>query len=212
LIIEKDKAIEDSVLSIAKLMVAAATTAPKSKGFDDTEMKIVVGAGIKRIADQIVESRKTELRSPTFWYMGPDAESVRSSQAIVLIGVYAKKPPLELDCGACGYATCVEFKEAVKRGSTGLCVVKTLDLGIAVCSALVTAAVNLVDNRLMWSVGWEAKKLGLMKADLVLGIPLSATGSNIFVDRYLRYFLERARKENRPIAEVLEEEGIRMGV
>jgi len=35
----------------------------------------------------------------------------------------------------------------------------------------------------MYSVGVAAKKLGVMDADVVVGIPISAEGKNIYFDR-----------------------------
>ena len=39
------------------------------------------------------------------------------------------------------------------------------------------------DNRVMYRVGVSAKRLGLSKGRISHGIPLSATGKNIFFDR-----------------------------
>lgn len=211
MIIGKDEAIRDAIICVAKLMAASAVTAPKSRGFDDTEIKIVVGDEIKQIAEKIAEIWKVELASGEFWFLGPDAEAVKNSQAIILIGINAKRPPLRLNCGACGYKTCDEYRENVTRGKTSaLCAFKLIDLGIAVCSAVGTAQLNHIDNRLMWSVGYAAKQLGLINGDIVLGIPLSATGSNIFFDRYLRYFVDKARAEGRSLQELINEVGIRI--
>ena len=40
-----------------------------------------------------------------------------------------------------------------------------------------------VDNRVMRSVGEAALKMGLLKADEIIGIPLSVKGKSIFFDR-----------------------------
>jgi uncharacterized ferredoxin-like protein len=40
-----------------------------------------------------------------------------------------------------------------------------------------------VDNRIMYRAGVVARKMGLIDADIVMGIPLSATGKNIYFDR-----------------------------
>jgi len=58
-----------------------------------------------------------------------------------------------------------------------------LDLGIAVGSAVKVASDLNVDNRVMFTVGVAARALGYMRADVVIGIPLSATGKNIYFDR-----------------------------
>ena len=59
-----------------------------------------------------------------------------------------------------------------------------MDLGIAVGSAVKTASILNVDNRIMFSVGVAALELGILKnSDIALGIPLSAYGKNIYFDR-----------------------------
>ena len=59
-----------------------------------------------------------------------------------------------------------------------------MDLGIAVGSAVKTASLLNVDNRIMFSVGVAAIRLGLLKdCEIVLGIPLSAYGKSIYFDR-----------------------------
>jgi uncharacterized ferredoxin-like protein len=58
-----------------------------------------------------------------------------------------------------------------------------LDLGIALGSAAKMAAELNVDNRIMYRIGVSAKRLGLGKAQISHGIPLSAKGKNIFFDR-----------------------------
>jgi len=74
-----------------------------------------------------------------------DAQNLRSSAAVVLIGVKGtmpKKPEKPLNCGGCGYATCAEFIGAPK-GKRGedfigpLCVFQSIDLGIALGVAVI---------------------------------------------------------------------------
>ncbi|MGD0658918.1 MAG: DUF2148 domain-containing protein [Syntrophorhabdales bacterium] len=40
-----------------------------------------------------------------------------------------------------------------------------------------------IDNRIMYTVGAAAKALRLLDSDIIIGIPLSATGKNPFFDR-----------------------------
>ena len=190
-------------------MAAAATTAPKSKGFDDLTVKIVTGKETQQIANEIRQMWQEEYTSGTFWFLGPDAEAVEASTTVVLLGVHAKRPPLQLNCGACGYETCSEFEDAIGQNkTTALCAYKILDLGIALSSAARVASENFIDNRVMWSVGIAAKRLGLIEGDFVFGIPLAASGSNPFFDRYLRYFIQKARDESKSLDQVLREHGI----
>lgn len=46
-----------------------------------------------------------------------------------------------------------------------------------------TSAESRIDNRVMYSIGAAARVSGLLNADVVFGIPLSATSKNIFFDR-----------------------------
>ena len=60
---------------------------------------------------------------------------------------------------------------------------KLIDLGIALGSAVKVASDLNVDNRIMYSIGLAAKKMNLLEADEIQGIPLSIKGKNIFFDR-----------------------------
>lgn len=60
---------------------------------------------------------------------------------------------------------------------------KLIDLGIALGSAAKAASDLNVDNRIMYSVGTAAMKMGILDADEVEGIPISVKGKNIFFDR-----------------------------
>jgi uncharacterized ferredoxin-like protein len=63
------------------------------------------------------------------------------------------------------------------------CVLKISDLGIAVGSAVKTASIHNVDNRIMFSAGVVALKLGRLKGcSVAYGIPLKASGKSIFFD------------------------------
>jgi uncharacterized ferredoxin-like protein len=46
-----------------------------------------------------------------------------------------------------------------------------------------TAGLLNADNRIMYRIGPVARELGLIDADNVMGIPLSATGKSIYFDR-----------------------------
>jgi uncharacterized ferredoxin-like protein len=59
-----------------------------------------------------------------------------------------------------------------------MCHMQSIDLGIALGSAVKTASELNVDNRMMYSIGAAARRIKLMDADLVIGVPLSAMGKN----------------------------------
>jgi uncharacterized ferredoxin-like protein len=56
-------------------------------------------------------------------------------------------------------------------------------MGIALGSAVKTASLLNIDNRIMYRAGVAAREMGLIDADFVMGIPLSATGKSIYFDR-----------------------------
>jgi len=59
----------------------------------------------------------------------------------------------------------------------------SLDMGIALGSAVKIAGLMNVDNRIMYRIGVVAREMKLVDADFVMGIPLSATGKSIYFDR-----------------------------
>ena len=173
---------------VAELMVVAARTAPKTRGVDEIVTAVVSGDEKDVIADKMASLYKDKRNPLTFFER--DAGNLRASPYLVLIGVKGtapKRPENPLNCGACGYDTCAELMGAEKRKGEDfvgpLCVWHTVDLGIALGSAVKLAAELNADNRLMYSVGVAAKQLGFMDADIVVGIPISAEGKNIYFDR-----------------------------
>ena len=177
---ESEKA---ALLETAKHMAVSARTAPKTAGIDDILTLVVYGKEKEDIAtkmEKIGEERKIE-------GFKRDAKNVRDSEAVVLVGVRGKKS-IGLNCGACGYKNCKEFEKTAKKlgedffGPT--CMFKALDLGIALGSAVKTASILNVDNRIMYRIGVAAMKLKLLpEATIIMGIPISAKGKNIYFDR-----------------------------
>jgi uncharacterized ferredoxin-like protein len=177
-----------AIKMVASLMAAGARTAPKTRGVDTTQTMIVEGEDIELLAAAMEEAANTqpEYLAPSF---RRDARNVRSSECVVLIGVSGvpKKPEQPLDCGACGFKTCKGLLNArLQKGkdfSGPLCVFASLDLGIALGSAVKVAADLNIDNRIMYTLGATATKLRWLEADVVLGIPLSTTGKSPYFDR-----------------------------
>jgi uncharacterized ferredoxin-like protein len=173
----------EALFIAAKLMLISARTAPKTSGKDDILTRIITGEQKDQIAQKMMAiGRKRKI--PGF---KRDAQNVKDSQAILLIGVTGTKS-LRLDCGACGYATCEEFEKAHKRLGNDFtgpnCLFKLLDLGIAIGSTAKTASTLNVDNRIMYRVGAAAKMLTLLpEATVIMGIPLSAKGKSLYFDR-----------------------------
>lgn len=165
---------------VADLMAVAARTAPKSAGQDFVVIHIIEGDQITALAERMIEyGQRTGKRN-----FDRDGKNVAASQAVVLIGIKDAKP-VNLDCGACGVEACtgllVNSFEGEFRGPQ--CAFRLLDMGIALGSAVKTAGLLNVDNRIMYRAGVLAREMGLIDADYVMGIPLSVSGKNIYFDR-----------------------------
>jgi uncharacterized ferredoxin-like protein len=171
---------QEAVKTVADLMALAAMTAPKGKGEDFLEIKVLVGEDKNRIGEDM-NAISVERNIPNF---KRDGDNVIDSQALLLIGLKEHKGA-GLNCKACGYDSCSQFNEARLEGDfTGPnCSIRLLDMGIALGSAVKTASIHNVDNRIMYRAGVSALRLGMMKSNTVMGIPLSASGKSIFFDR-----------------------------
>lgn len=182
-IISSEECEKEGIMQVSRLMVVSARTAPKSGGVDDILTALIFGAEKKSLAaemEKIAEERKISR-------FKRDARNVRDSEAVVLIGVRGTRK-FGINCGACGYANCDDFEKAEKKAGqdfTGpTCVFKALDLGIALGSAVKTADILNVDNRIMYRIGSAARRLDMMpEASVIMGIPVSAKGKNIYFDR-----------------------------
>lgn len=171
----------EHLLEVARLMELAARTAPKTKGQDFIEIKILADQQIDNLADAMVEYGVNNKKKD----YDRDGENTRKSPVVMLLGIHKATTP-GLDCGACGFDTCKELENAAKSDSDFLgpnCALHHLDFGIALGSAVKTAQMMNVDNRIMFRIGVVARSMGLVDWDYVMGIPLSATGKNIFFDR-----------------------------
>ncbi|MCF8035177.1 MAG: DUF2148 domain-containing protein [Desulfarculaceae bacterium] len=166
---------------VAQLMALSASTAPKSKGEDFVQTLVVSGEGLADLAKAMEQYGRQSGKG----HFDRDGANVATSGAVLLVGL-AKAAPCGLDCGACGFATC---KELLKHTSVEVefkgpvCAYRLLDLGIALGSAVKTASLHNVDNRIMYRVGVAARRMGLVDWDLVLGVPLSASGKSPYFDR-----------------------------
>ena len=175
MIISSEQAEQAALLSTAEAMCAAARTAPKAKGVDQIVSCILTGEEKDALADQM--ERMAETLSYGFFLR--DAQNVRASQAVVLLGVQYGQRGLNAGCARCGFEDC-----AACAKSGGVCVYDPLDLGIAIGSAVSVAAQRRVDNRIMFSCGRAANAMGLLKgAPLVTAIPLSVSGKSPYFDR-----------------------------
>lgn len=186
-LISSVEAEREAVRLAARLMAAAARTAPKARGIDSIKTLIVDGEDLNRLAEAM-EAKVDEKarRMPLF---ARDAGNVRRSAAVLLLGVTGepKKPEDPLNCGACGYGSCAEFMREERRDGEDfrgpLCAFQLMDLGIALGSAAKMAGELNVDNRIMYTIGAAARKLGFLDSDVVIGFPLSVSGKSPYFDR-----------------------------
>jgi len=186
---------QETVQQVAKLMIAAAITAPKSGG-----QLFMRGAPLS-IETVILDNKQTlhtlatwmrargRERREAIWFR--DAEVAENLDCVVFIGLKDWYPPV-YDCGACGYATCAEFLEATKglrdtsesfefKGPQ--CNLRDIDLGIAVGSAAKTASMNNIDCRCQTRIAVAARKSGLIDADVAVALSLSLTHKSLGFDR-----------------------------
>jgi len=176
-----------AVMAVANLMALAARTAPKGKGVDTIIIRVLTGKELSTLAIRLSELGKKH----GIGFFLRDAKNITASDACVLVGARGDTI-VGVNCGACGYQTCADMvKECkTKKKKTTFfagpnCAIRMADLGIALGSAVKTAQIHNVDNRIMYSGGVAAIDLGLLGkgCTVAYAIPLSVTGKNIFFDR-----------------------------
>ncbi|MEM2534837.1 MAG: DUF2148 domain-containing protein, partial [Candidatus Nezhaarchaeales archaeon] len=152
----REKIVEESLINVARLMALSAITAPKARGVDNVVVGIIQDrTDIERLAE-VMEKMAEELGE----YFRRDADNIRRSNVVVLIGCKVK------DIGV----------KAPRSHQYDInLVLNLINLGIAIGSAVKTASLHNVDNRVMYTAGLAAQTLKLIDADVVLAIPLSAT-------------------------------------
>lgn len=165
---------------VAELMAIAARTAPKTKGEDFVVTRIVEGQDLQTLAQKMAEfGARTGKRN-----FDRDGRNVANSDLLLLIGI-KNASTAGLNCGACGVEICellpVNSVEGEFRGPN--CAYRLLDMGIALGSAAKMAGILNADSRIMYRAGVVARELGMIDADFVMGIPISATGKSIYFDR-----------------------------
>ena len=173
--IESLRAEEAAVLAAAQAMCAAARTAPKACGIDKLDSAILTGADKGALSAEM--RRIAQVDGDAFFIR--DAENVDASQVVVLIGAEEKPRGVDRVCSLCGWDGCAD---CAKHG--GKCIMNSVDLGIAVGSAVSVAADLRIDNRIMFTAGKAAASLGLLgDKKLIFGIPLSVSGKSPYFDR-----------------------------
>lgn len=171
---------EGAIKIAIQLMALSARTAPKGKGEDFLALEVLSGRRLRKLGEAMVEYGK-EIDDP---YYVRDGKSVLASQALLLLGLKDPKP-VGLNCGGCGLERCIipEDVREFRDFKAPVCMIRLLDLGIAIGSAVKTASIHNLDNRVMYRAGVIARREGMIDADVVMGIPVSATGKSPYFDR-----------------------------
>lgn len=177
MIFDRNTMEEQAALQTAARMCAAARTAPKAHGKDTLHTFVLTGEEKEQLARKMEEVGLREMKEKMNTLYGRDAMNIRAAQAVVLIGTDQKYRGVP-HCGYCGFKNCSDCKDA-----GGNCAFSYIDLGIAVSSAASIAAADMVDNRIMYSIGKAAAEMNYAENVLWLGIPISISGKNIFFDR-----------------------------
>ena len=171
---------KDALKMAAQFMALSARTAPKTVGKDYIEIKIIEDDKLAKLGEEMVAyGEKHGDKS-----YDRNGRAVAGCGAVLLVALKDAKTA-GLNCGACGYDGCEKLPEPHDGTEFAgpFCAWRLVDLGIAIGSAAKTASILNVDNRIMYEIGVVARKMNLIHGDVVLGIPLSATGKNIFFDR-----------------------------
>ena len=163
---------------VAELMALSARTAPKGRGEDFIVTGIVEGDDLTTLGRNMIEFGERTGKD----LFDRHARNVMDSGAVLLIGL-KDATPLGLNCGTCGAEKCIKIDTHEGEFLGPQCCLRMLDLGIAIGSAVKTASLLNADNRIMYRIGPVAREIGLIDADVVIGIPLSATGKSIYFDR-----------------------------
>ena len=177
---------KDTAIHVAQLMAASARTAPKAGGKDFLEIGVIhMDEDLQKIA-QTMKAYAPKSTNEAFWLR--DAANIEKCQALMLVGLKSCACG-GYDCGACGYPTCADFVkkrqlDEKEMGYSGpFCALRMMDVGAALVAAAKTASLLNLDNRIQQRVGAAAKHLGLIDAEVVMGIPVGFYGKSIFFDR-----------------------------
>jgi len=165
--------IDKAVVEISRYLLLAAETAPKGCGVNSLKMMVLDGKEKDDLAKQM---RLIGERNKVAFFIR-DAENIAASSAVILLG--CENSVRNLNCGLCGSASCSEKAERYP------CVFNTVDLGIALGSAVSSATDFKIDTRIMYSAGRTAMEMQLFGENMpcIFAIPLSVSAKNVFFDR-----------------------------
>ncbi len=174
--LKKEEEIRDrAILRAAEEIALAVRTAPKTRGIDNIAVLVADGEEIKTLSAEMTKvCDESGGKKASF---ARDGKGILKASALLLIGV--KAPPYGLNCAWCGFPSCAE-----KPGKAP-CVFGAVDLGIGAGVAAAQLAGKHIDNRMMYSMGYAALRLGWFEKEvtMALGFPLSSSGKNPYFDR-----------------------------
>lgn len=169
--------IRDTLIDVAKKMVAAAYTAPKARGINNLVCAILTDRDLQELARTMKEIGEKEDNQI---FIRDAINVLNNADVVVLFGTKINTINL-VYCGYCGFQDCKHKKEHPDVP----CAFNTGDLGIALGSAVGVAMDHRIDNRVMYTIGIAARVMNLLGDDvpIIYGVPLSATAKNPFFDR-----------------------------
>lgn len=176
MILDKNS-LSSAVMEAAKNIGIAIQTAPKGKGRDTLDFRIV--SNKEKMEEIALKMEGISEKSGQKFFLR-DANNVRESDVIILVATYIESLGLR-NCGFCGKENC----ENKNNFPEVPCAINTVDLGIAIGSAVSRAADYRIDNRVLFSAGTAVKEMGMFdeKYKVIFAITLSASAKNIYFDR-----------------------------
>ncbi len=174
--LKKEEDIRDrAILRAAEEIALAVRTAPKTRGIDNLSILVADGGELEALSAEMTKVfEESGGKKASF---GRDAKGVLRASALLLVGV--KSPPYGLNCAWCGFPSCAD------KPAKAPCVFGAIDLGIGSGVAASKLAGKHIDNRMMYSMGYAAIRLGWFAGDvtMALGFPLASGGKNPYFDR-----------------------------
>lgn len=188
MIINASESERRAILNTAYDMACAARTAPKTKGVDRLGTLILVDNDVQKLSEKMYEIGMRD----NLPFFVRDSEAILRSTAVLLIAVNTEPSGLNEICQYCGAKNC---EDAMHNHYA--CAFASIDLGIAVGSAVSVAADNRVDNRTMFSAGKAAMEEGYFhkKYNQIIAISLASSGKNPFYDRIEQFGPTKINKE-----------------
>jgi uncharacterized ferredoxin-like protein len=141
-------------------------------GVGDLEVVVVNGRQKEELAKYMYQLAD-ELRDPS---CKADAQEIRKAEAVLLLGLRNGGDVVGMNCGACGFRSCEDMLQGRVAGLLfpgPTCVLRVLDLGAATGLLIGSKLASTRDKKAMVRVGVAAKRMGLVKSDVVLGILLA---------------------------------------